>query len=68
MENALPDNVFTHLVAKSAHAHSALMKESIGNFQNTNNLVRLVTTRMLDEIGPAESRAIDKVLQLPNVG
>lgn len=65
MADALPDNVRTHIIAKSTHAHSALMKESMINWQNTNNLVRLSTTKQLDEYDIAEGRAIDKVLQLP---
>jgi len=64
-ENILPPNVRTHLFAKSAHAHSALMKESQINWQNTNNLIRLITTKMLDELDEAESRAVAKVLDLP---
>ena len=65
MANALPPNVLTHIIAKSSHAHSQLMKESLINWQNSNNLVRLSTTKQLDEIDIAEGRAIDKVLQLP---
>jgi len=65
MNNVLPPNVRTHIFAKSAQAHSALMKESQINWQNTNNLVRLITTRMLDEAEPEESMAVSKVLALP---
>jgi hypothetical protein len=63
--NILPANVRAHLSAKSAHAHSTLMKESMGNWQNSNNLVRLITTKMLDEPDPEESVAVRKVLNLP---
>ena len=41
------------------------MKESQINWQNTNNLIRLITTKMLDELDEAESRAVAKVLDLP---
>jgi hypothetical protein len=67
MADALPENVRTHIIAKSSHAHSALMKESMVNWQNSNNLVRLTTVRQLDELDMAEARAVDKVLQLPTV-
>lgn len=63
--NALPPNVLTHLLSKSSHVHSQLMKEGLINFQHAGNLVRLMTAKKLDEIGPAEARSVDKVLQLP---
>jgi hypothetical protein len=66
--NILPGNVRAHLAAKSASAHSTLMKESEGNWQNSNNLVRLITTKMLDEMDPEESMSVNKVLALPTPG
>lgn len=63
--NVLPPNVRAHLFAKSAHGHATLMKESMGNWQNSNNLVRLITSKMLDEPDPEESMAVSKVLALP---
>lgn len=63
--NVLPPNVRAHLSGKSAHAHSTLMKESLGNWTNSNNLVRLITTKMLDEMDPEEAMAVNKVLALP---
>jgi hypothetical protein len=65
MTDVLPPNIKAHLFAKSAHAHSVLMKESAINWQNSNNLVRLITTKMLDELDPEESMAVNKVLGLP---
>jgi hypothetical protein len=65
MADALPPNVRTHIIAKSSQAHSTLMKEGMGNWQSTNNLVRMSTAKQLDEYDIAEGRAIDKVLQLP---
>lgn len=66
--NVLPGNVRAHLLGKSAHAHSTLMKESTGNWQNSNNLVRLITAKMLDEMDPEEAMAVNKVLALPTQG
>jgi hypothetical protein len=63
--NELPDNVRTHLFARSSQAHTNLVKESQGNWQNVNNLVRMVSLKHLDELQAAESRAVDKVLALP---
>lgn len=63
--NVLPPNVRAHIMEKSASAHSTLMKESMGNWQNSNNLVRLITTKMLDEMDPEEAMAVNKVLALP---
>ena len=63
--NILPNNIKAHIFAKSAHAHSALMKESQINWQNSNNLVRLIVGKMLDELDEAESMAVHKVLNLP---
>lgn len=68
MASVLPPNVKSHIHAKSAHAHSLLMKEATGNQQNTNNLVRGAMTKALDEFDSLESRAVDKVLQLPKTG
>lgn len=63
--NALPTNVRTHIIAKGSQVHSQLVKETVGNFQNTNNIVRMAMAKALDEFDSAEARAIDKVLQLP---
>lgn len=67
MSTVLTPNVKAHIHAKSAHVHSMLMKEATGNQQNTNNLVRIAMMKSLDEFDAAESRAIDKVLQLPTM-
>lgn len=68
MADILPANIKSHIFAKSAHAHSTLMKESQGNWQNSNNLVRLITAKMLDEMDEAEAMAVHKVLNLPVAG
>ncbi len=63
---SLPANVKAHLKAESVSAQTLLMTEIKGNISNSNNIGRLATIKKFDELGTAESRAVDKVLRLPH--
>ena len=65
---ALPDSLMTMLKAEHLEAQTLVMTEIKGNVANSNNLLRLSATKKYDEVGSIESRAVDKVLQLPKVG
>ena len=64
---ALPDNLMTAIKAEHLQAQTLIMTEIKGNFINSNNLTRLTVTKKFDEVGSIESRAVDKVLQLPKL-
>ena len=65
MADALPTNARTLLHAESAASHTQHMTEIRANAAVTTNIVRASAAKQFDEPGPAEARAIDKVLRLP---
>mgnify|MGYP003323526347 CR=1 FL=1 len=63
---SLPDNVLAIIKAESASSHSQHMTEAKSNIANANNILRHSAVRQVDEPGPAQARAVDKILRLPN--
>ncbi len=68
MAKALPETINALLLQEALEEHQGHMTEVKANIASANSLVRHISAKMLDEIGPAEARAVDKVLQLPKVG
>lgn len=62
----LPDDVCVALETEAQGAHTQHMQEMRTNVSHANNIVRLSVARQLDEPSPAEARAVDKILRLPN--
>lgn len=61
----LPPRIKTQL---KTLAHESNQRRTAGQRANitlANSLLRFVGVKQADEIGPAESRAIDKILMLP---
>jgi len=65
--DSIPINSRTVLNAESAAAFTQHMAEIRGNHSTTSHVVRASAAKQFDEPGPAESRAIDKVLSLPKL-
>jgi len=63
--SAIPPNVLSNLLAESVGAQSIIINEIKSNSVNSNNIARLATIKKYDELGSTESRAVDKVLNLP---
>lgn len=62
---AIPTNVKTALQTEQIAAHTQHMTEIKATRAVTNGVVRTSAARQFDEPGPAEARAVDKVLRLP---
>lgn len=61
----LPPRIKANL---KTHAHAANQRHTAtqrANIGHANNLLRLVTVKQADELGPTEARSVDKVLRLP---
>lgn len=58
----LPTNIMVELLRIGASTHQEMMAESLGNLQHTNNLLRSITAKKFDEVGPTEASANLKVL------
>ena len=65
--SSLPVNTRTVLNTESAAAFTHHMVEIRGNHSTTSHVVRASAANQFDEPGPAEARAIDKVLRLPKL-
>lgn len=64
---ALGPNLKALIEAESASGHSQQMLECRGSRGVANALVRFSAAKQYDEPGPAQARAIDKILRLPKV-
>ena len=60
-------NIMAVLHAESAGAHSQHMTEIKANKAHTNNLVRSSAAKQFDEPGPAQAKAVEKVLRSKKV-
>jgi hypothetical protein len=61
----LPPNIRTYLKAQAhlrSQKHNGTVRGGIGH---SNRVMRAVTIKHTDEIGPSESMAVSKVLELP---
>ena len=61
----IPGNVKTTIQQRSHAAHTQVMKMGQLNVQNSNNLLRHIAVRMVDEPSPQQAGAIRKILNLP---
>lgn len=61
----MPPNLKSHIQYESAARHSQHMGEIQASRGVSNAILRFSAAKQYDEPGPAESRAIDKVLRLP---
>lgn len=62
----LPARVAAVLRTESVGAHTQHMHEAKSNIASSNNITRHSAARMVDEGSPANARAVDKILRLPN--
>ncbi|HUS39591.1 MAG TPA: hypothetical protein VMX74_09075 [Pirellulales bacterium] len=62
---ALPPRVKAMLKTHSHTSHQRHIGRVRSNIANSSNIVRHVAAKQLDEIGPVEARAVDKILALP---
>lgn len=62
---AIPANVMTQLQSLSQEQFQHNMTVSEANIVSAGNIMRHVAATQMDELQPAEARAVDKVLQLP---
>ena len=61
----LPPRIKTQL---KTHAHASNQRQTAtqrGSINHANNLMRFVAVKQTDELGPTESRSVDKALSLP---
>lgn len=65
--DSLPRNARTIINAESSASFSQHMTEIRGNHSTTSHVVRASAANQYDEPGPAEARAVDKVLRLPKL-
>lgn len=65
---SLPTNIKTYLKSQSHLAFQKHIGTVRGGIGHTNRTQRAVTVKHSDEIGPAESMAVAKVLALPTQG
>jgi len=61
----IPANVKTKLEATFHSNHTHHMGIIKGNIAAANNLMRHITTRLVNEPTPQQARSIDKILRLP---
>jgi len=61
----LPPNLKAILRGQRMASHDQHMTEVMSNIGSANNIARHAAARQVDEPGPAESRAVAKVLSLP---
>lgn len=61
----IPANVKTKIQAASHSAHQVHMADVKANVASSNNIIRHSAARQIDEPGPAQARAIDKILRTP---
>ena len=58
-------NLLDHLKYESSAGHSQHMREIQASRGVLNATLRASSVKQYDELGPTESRAVDKVLRLP---
>lgn len=62
---SLPPNLKAVIQAEDAAAHTRHLGEIKASRGVVNAIVRFSAAKQFDELGPAESRAVDKALRLP---
>ncbi len=65
MAEAIPTNVRTLIEAHAMTAHKKHMVAARANAESSNNLMRHIAVRKLDERGVASAAAVSKILALP---
>ena len=64
----LPDEVTSAHADQIVQAHIALMTETRGNFQHSNNVLISSANKKMAEIGPLEAAAAEVVMKInPNL-
>ena len=62
---SLPANVKAQIQASSRKYHVIHMQQAKINVREQSSMTRTIANRQLDEPGPEEARAMDKVFRLP---